>query len=214
MVTAGFEATVAPLGTALTEDQLALLWKMADEPTCASTAMAPAGAPPTARSISRCRGSSPARACKFAILPEGQDPGRPRALRGRGGVARGARRARGPLADMLWTRETEAGAFDTPERRAALEARVGQIADSIGDETVRKYYRQDLENRLRGLFRPERASAELRPFQRGARGQGGRPWQQRGFGKPAQTLAPLSPRLSTPAPSCAARSAHSRRARR
>ena len=32
MVGAGFEAAVAPLGTALTENQLALLWRMADEP--------------------------------------------------------------------------------------------------------------------------------------------------------------------------------------
>src|SRR2546423_2439806 len=32
MVTASYEAAVAPLGTALTEDQLALLWKMAAEP--------------------------------------------------------------------------------------------------------------------------------------------------------------------------------------
>src|SRR6187399_867528 len=32
MVTAGFGGAVAPLGTALTENQLALIWKMADEP--------------------------------------------------------------------------------------------------------------------------------------------------------------------------------------
>ena len=72
-----------------------------------------------------------------------------------------------PLADMLWTRETEAGSFDTPERRAAIEARMVRLAASIGDEAVRKHYRQDLEDRLRGLFRNERAPADQRPFQRG-----------------------------------------------
>ena len=63
MVGAGYAASVAPLGTALTENQLALLWKIADEPIFASTATRPDkrrhGAPPTWR----CRISSPARAC-------------------------------------------------------------------------------------------------------------------------------------------------------
>src|SRR5262249_78504 len=80
MVSAGFGATVAPLGTALTEDQLGLLWKMADEPVLcfdgdgagvrpASRAVGAAmvtgggGGRPIARSIWRCRGLSRARAC-------------------------------------------------------------------------------------------------------------------------------------------------------
>jgi DNA primase len=56
---------------------------------------------------------------------------------------------------VLWTRETEAGGFDTPERRAALEARIREVTSAIGDETVRKYYRSDLGGRLRRLFEPE-----------------------------------------------------------
>jgi DNA primase len=196
MVTAGFEATVAPLGTALTEEQLALLWKMADEPTlCFDGDGAGRRAAYRAVDLALPR-LLPGKSVKFAILPEGQDPDDLVRSGGRPAVAEVLATAR-PLADTLWTRETEAGAFDTPERRAALEARVGQIAGSIGNEAVRKYYRQDLENRLRGLFRPERAPTEQRPFQRGSGGQGGRPWQQRGFGKLGQTLAPLSPRLST-----------------
>ena len=59
-----------------------------------------------------------------------------------------------PLAQVLWTRETEAGAFDTPERRAALEARLGEVTNGIGDESVRKYYRQEFGERLRQLFSP------------------------------------------------------------
>ena len=50
---------------------------------------------------------------------------------------------------MLWTRETEAASFDTPERRAAFEARVHEVVRSIGDESVRKYYAQDFSARLR-----------------------------------------------------------------
>ena len=59
-----------------------------------------------------------------------------------------------PLAEVLWARESEAGPFDTPERRAALEARVAEVTAAIGDEAVRRYYRQDFSVRLRRLFAP------------------------------------------------------------
>ena len=75
-------------------------------------------------------------------LPDGHDPddlvrsGRAGAI---ADVLAGAR----PLGEMLWTRETESARFDTPERRAGLEARINELANSIGDEAVRRYYRQD-----------------------------------------------------------------------
>jgi len=50
---------------------------------------------------------------------------------------------------MLWTRETESAAFYTPERRAALEARINEVVRGIGDESVRRYYAQDFQARLR-----------------------------------------------------------------
>ena len=58
---------------------------------------------------------------------------------------------------MLWTRETESAAIDTPERRAALEARVQEVVRSVGDESVRKYYAQDFNDRLRALLMPSQA---------------------------------------------------------
>ena len=62
MVMAGYEGTVAPLGTALTAEQLALMWRLATSRSCASTATRPAAAPPIARSMWRCRSSNPAKA--------------------------------------------------------------------------------------------------------------------------------------------------------
>jgi DNA primase len=56
---------------------------------------------------------------------------------------------------MIWSREMEAGTFATPERRAALEARVQELTNGIRDEKVRRYYRQDLEVRLQRTFAPE-----------------------------------------------------------
>jgi DNA primase len=168
MVNAGYPAAVAPLGTALTEDQLGLLWKMADEPTlCFDGDKAGQRAAFRAVDIAMPR-LKPGKSLRFAMLPDGQDPDDLYRSGGReaiGEVLSGAR----PLGEMLWTRETEAASFDTPERRAAFEARIHEVVRSIGDESVRKYYGQDFTARLRQFLmpKPEQARGE-RP-----RGMGG-----------------------------------------
>jgi DNA primase len=151
MVTAGFEAAVAPLGTALTEDQLTLLWKIADEPVlCFDGDRAGQAAAYRALDVALPR-LQPGKSLKFALLPEGQDPDDLVRSGGRAAMAEVLDAAL-PLAQMLWSRETEMGGFDTPERRAALEARVSEVTGSIANESVRKYYRQDFSDRLRNLF--------------------------------------------------------------
>ena len=176
MVTAGFAATVAPLGTALTEDQLALLWKMADEPVlCFDGDKAGIRAAYRAVELAMAR-LKPGKSLRFALLPEGQDPDDLVRSAGREAVAEVIGAAR-PLAAMLWARETEGHQFDTPERRAALEARVNEVTAAIADDSVRKYYRQDFSARLSQFFAP--AQAQRGNFQRG-QGQGGQPWRERG----------------------------------
>ncbi len=175
MVTAGFPAAVAPLGTALTEDQLGLLWKMADEPVlCFDGDKAGVRAAYRAVDLAMPR-LKPGKSLKFALLPEGQDPddllrsAGPDAIKDVIGAAK-------PLSAMLWARETEGHSFDTPERRAALEARINEVTNAIADESVRKYYRQDFGDRLRQFFAPAQAArgefrGQRRPW--GERGQGG-----------------------------------------
>jgi DNA primase len=156
MVTAGFPATVAPLGTALTEDQLGLLWKMADEPVlCFDGDSAGLRAAYRAVDLAMPR-LKPGKSLKFALLPQGQDPDDLVRSAGREAVSEIIGAAR-PLADMLWARETEGHSFDTPERRAALEARVNEVTASISDDPVRKYYRQDFITRLSNFFAPAQA---------------------------------------------------------
>jgi DNA primase len=151
MVRAGYEGAVAPLGTALTEDQLALIWKMADEPVLCFDGDG-AGRRAAFRAVDLALPLlKPGKSLRFATLPEGQDPDDLFRLGGRDAIADVIAAAR-PLADMLWTRETEAAPLDTPERRAALEARLGEVVASIGDETVRKYYQRDFGDRLRARF--------------------------------------------------------------
>jgi DNA primase len=196
MVTAGFPAAVAPLGTALTEDQLALIWKIADEPVLCFDGDG-AGRRAAYRAVDLALPHiKPGKTVKFALLPEGQDPDDLLRSGGREAIAEVIGAAR-PLADMLWQRETEAGGFDTPERRAGLDQRVAEVTNHISDPSVRKYYRQDLDERVRTLFAPA-----PRPANENRRGWESRSanndrWKGRGR-SPAQRDAPTvpSPRLT------------------
>jgi len=175
MVAAGFEATVAPLGTALTADQLALLWRMADEPLLCFDGD-DAGRRAAYRALDLALPLiRPGKSLKFVALPDGQDPDDLVRSGGREAVEDVLGAAR-PLAEVLWARESEAGPFDTPERRAALETRVAEVTAAIGDEAVRRYYREDFAARLRRMFAPAEIATRRRPWveagqRRGARGQ-------------------------------------------
>ena len=154
MVNAGYEATVAPLGTALTADQLALMWRMADEPIlCFDGDDAGRRAAYRALDIALPL-LKPGKSLKLAALPDGQDPDDLARSGGREAIEDVLAAAR-PLAQVLWARESEAGPSDTPERRAALEARIAEVTASIADESVRRYYRQDFSGRLRQMFAPQ-----------------------------------------------------------
>ena len=199
MVTTGFAATVAPLGTALTENQLALLWKMADEPIlCFDGDRAGQKAAYRAADLALPH-LKPGKSLRFALLPEGQDPDDLARSGGRGAIEEVIGAARG-LADMIWSREIEAGTFATPERRAALEARIGELSNGIRDEVVRRYYRQDLAERLQRTFAPEggRGGYARGNFRRDGGSESGRRFAPRGsftpgpagrFGRPGQGTA-------------------------
>ena len=167
MVGAGFEATVAPLGTALTVDQLHALWKLSDEPVLCFDGDK-AGLRAAHRAIDLALPQlKPGRSLHFAMLPEGQDPDDLVRSGGRQAVEETLAAAR-PLSDLLWQRESGAMNLDTPERRAALEARLAQLVASIGDESVQRHYRNDLDARLRRLWElpdqnPRRPRSSSRP---------------------------------------------------
>src|SRR6202167_2990902 len=153
MVTAGFEGTVAPLGTALPAEQLALLWRMADEPLLCFDGDE-AGRRAAYRTLDVALPLLKAgKSLKLATLPDGQDPDDLARSGGREAIEDVLSAAR-PLAQVLWARESEAGSFETPERRAALEARIAEVTGSIADEAVRRYYRQEFSGRLRQMFAP------------------------------------------------------------
>src|SRR5262245_38139894 len=196
MVTAGYEGAVAPLGTALTEDQLALIWKMTDEPVLCFDGDG-AGRRAAYRAVDLALPYiKPGKTVKFALLPEGQDPDDLLRSCWRE-VATEVIEAALPLADVLWQRETEAVGFDTPERRAGLDQRIAEVTNQINDPSVRKYYRQDLDERVRALFAPAQ-----RPANENRRGWEGRSasndrWKGRGRTPASRDIPAVpSPRLA------------------
>ncbi|MGX9431362.1 MULTISPECIES: DNA primase [Bradyrhizobium] len=182
MVTSGFAGAVAPLGTALTENQLALLWKMADEPIlCFDGDRAGQKAAYRAADLALPH-LKPGKSLRFALLPEGQDPDDLARSGGRGAIEEVISAARG-LAEVLWSREIEGGNFATPERRAALEARIGELTNAVRDEVVRRYYRQDFAERLQRNFAPAAARS----------GYGRGPFRSAKGGESSRRFAPRAP---------------------
>jgi len=150
---AGFEQAVAPLGTALTEEQMALLWRFCKQPVLCFDGDK-AGRHAAFRALDRALPLIRADiSLRFMFLPDGKDPDDIVREGGRRSFADLLAQAM-PLADMLWQRETQGQEFATPESRAALDKRLREAAFSIKDESLRHYYLQDIRERMRAFFRP------------------------------------------------------------
>ncbi len=179
---AGFEHSVAPLGTALTEIQLELLWRMTKEPLlCFDGDKAGMRAAFRAAELALPL-IAPGKTLRFVILPEGKDPDD--IVREEGAEAFQALigEARS-LADMLWLRETQGSVFDTPERRADLEKRLRLLTATIRDESVRYHYSQDMRDRAQAFFGARRDT--------GRQGRGGDNRNQ-GYGRAGQAQGRLA----------------------
>ncbi len=150
MTAAGFPNVVAPLGTALTIDQCDLLWRMSPEPILCFDGDG-AGRRAAYKAVDTVLPAlGPEKTLRFAFLPDGQDPDDLARSGGNAAIAAVLAQARS-LVDVLWTRETEAVVLDTPERRAGLEHRLGDLAKTIGDESLRRHYGSELRSRLQAL---------------------------------------------------------------
>ncbi|MER9107012.1 MULTISPECIES: DNA primase [unclassified Mesorhizobium] len=158
---AGFENVVAPLGTALTENQLELLWRMAPEPMLCFDGDK-AGLKAAWRAADMALPSVQAgRSARFALLPEGKDPDDLVKAEGPDAFRRVLAEAR-PLVDLLWMRETAGGVFDTPERRAELEKTLRELTSRIRDESLRYHYQQEMRERVLSFFGSQRGTRQSR----------------------------------------------------
>ncbi|RUO98979.1 DNA primase [Hyphomicrobium sp.] len=165
---AGFGETVAPLGTALTEDQLKLLWRFAPEPILCFDGDS-AGQKAADRAVEvALPGVKPGHSVSFAFLPTGLDPDDLIRQQGAGAMTTILEKTR-PLIDVLWERELKAQPIATPEQRAALDARLNSLTASIQDAAVRNHYARELRDRLYQLGR-ERSASRFEPRGNSPRG--------------------------------------------
>jgi len=144
---AGFENTVAPLGTAVTTKHIDLLWNLADEPIfCLDGDVAGIKAMHRVAYMALEKLKS-GKSIRFAFLPKGYDPDDLIKEKGRGAIEEVISRAV-PLVDILWEIESSKITSNTPEQRAAFETRIMKIANSINDYTVKKYYSDIFKSKL------------------------------------------------------------------
>jgi DNA primase len=163
---AGFGGAVAPLGTALTDGQIAALWKIHPEPVvCLDGDAAGQRAAQKAADVALPL-LKPGYALRFATLPAGEDPDSLIKRDGPKAMDNVLAQARG-LADVVWSAETDGKVIDTPDRRAALEGQLRERLVKIVDPTVRRAYESEwIYTKLRALGRPvfvPRGPAGARP---------------------------------------------------
>src|SRR5215469_3627352 len=194
LVRAGIDAAVAPLGTALTEDQLHLLWRTAPEPILAfdgDEAGLRAAHRAARLALSHLR---PGMSLRFAFLPAGEDPDSlirhsgPAAIKK---VLDGAE----PLARTLWRAETEGRDFSTPERRAGLERALADVVAQISDSKIQDYYRRDFEQKVFENFKRRAPAPRNQAPSSGRRPFG--PSEQFGRGRAAPPKPGFSESVST-----------------
>ncbi|WP_299952854.1 DNA primase [uncultured Roseobacter sp.] len=178
LASAGFEAAVAPLGTAITDNQLQMLWRIAPEPIIALDGDT-AGLRAAMRLIDLALPLLEAgRSLRFAIMPPGKDPDDLLREQGASALQKLLDEAL-PMVRLLWQRETEGKVFDSPERKAALDKALRDRIMTIKDPSIRSHYGQEIKDLRWQLFRPARPSGG------GKSGKGQGRWK----GAPASALA-------------------------
>lgn len=193
---AGFGEVVAPLGTAMTETQIEMVWRQVANPVLCFDGDA-AGQRAAMRAVVRALPLlRPAHSLRIVRMPPGLDPDDLIRQQGAQAMARVLDGAES-LLDTLWTHERDSAPLATPEDKAGLKARLMAHVDTIADQDIKALYRRELLDRFSALAFPRReASAPSPPpFRR----EGG---PRRPFGQPPVPARPLpltSAHLSRPA---------------
>ena len=159
---ANFKASVAPLGTAITKDQLALIWRISPNPVIALDGDR-AGINAAYRLIDVALPLiETGKTIKFVLMPEGYDPDDLIQERGRDAMQNLVDDAIS-LGDLLWKRETEGLSFNNPEARAALDKKLDQAISNVSDRQLKYHYQQYFKDLKWSAFikKPVRKSSDL-----------------------------------------------------
>lgn len=194
---AGYRGALAPLGTALTEEQILVLWKMipADQKMpvlCFDGDNA--GRRAAARACERILPLLKAdHSVRLAFLPDGQDPDSLIKAQGKDAFETIINAAI-PLVDFIWMEHTVGRNFATPEEQAGLSRALENETLKIVDRDVQFRYRDAFRQKVRAHFAPA-------PYNKGQGGKGqragapGRSGKSQGWGG---VLKPLGVALRRP----------------
>ncbi len=196
---AGFKGAVAPMGTALTEEQIASLWSMI--PTDEKVPVLcfdgdNAGRSAASRACQRILPLlKPNQSARFAFMPDGEDPD---SLLRSGGVQalKAVLQASMPVFDFLWASHTAGRTFDTPEKRAGLEKTMQKEVAQIQDPDIQRYYRELVRTKISETFFPRYQNKNKQPAN-----QGYKPAQPKTAGsamkikRPQQRIADIKDRI-------------------
>ena len=163
----GIGYAVAPLGTALTEDQIQEAWKVVPEPICCFDGDG-AGVKAAVRSVDRVLPIlKPGYSLQYAFLPDKQDPDEFLKARGSEAFIKTVT-ATLPLKDLLWKKTLEGKNVETPEQKALVEKEIKEEVAKIADETVRAYYVREMKSKIYTEFVGKGVSETLenRPYHR------------------------------------------------
>ncbi len=174
---AGFGATVAPLGTAVTEMQLQMLWRLAPEPIITLDGDT-AGQRAAMRLIDLALPLiGPGQSLRFCVMPEGQDPDDLLRAEGVGAMRKLIENAK-PLVHLLWQRETDGKVLDSPERKAALDQSLRQALGKITDAGLRNHYAAEIKYLRSELFAAQRPKRDAAGWQKS--NSTGKAWREGG----------------------------------
>lgn len=153
---AGIKDAVAPLGTALTEMQLEMLWRMVEVPVLCFDGDA-AGQRAAMRAITRALPMlAPMRSLSIVRLPSGMDPDDLIKAHGVAAMDKLLAQPRS-LLDTLWEFERDAMPLESPEAKAGLKKRLMDHVDTIEDRDIQSLYRRELLDRFSQFAYPPRA---------------------------------------------------------
>lgn len=174
---AGF-AAVAPLGTALGEDQLALIWKAHKRPILCFDGDA-AGRKAASRSLDRALPLiSAEKTLAFAFLPEGQDPDDLIRARGAGAMQMALDEAL-PVGGYLFERERDLEPLASAEAKAGLRKRLRGLVAQVQDPDLKRELGEEMRVRLDALLAPASRSGggggERKIWPQGSRRSSGGP---------------------------------------
>ena len=165
---AGFDYAVAPLGTALTEEQLRDIWKVVREPVLCFDGDT-AGQRAAQRAAERALPIIQAgQALRFAVLPPGEDPDSLVQSQGKDAFEEILSQAR-PLSEVIWTEITGGRMPQSPEDRADVQKKLDQRARDISDATFRRHFSDYFSRKLWGDRKPATGGGKrpAKPFKKG-----------------------------------------------